>query len=118
MSPLSRPDFEDVWERLDAEAQAAKFSHEALLRLTDFYRRLDDEDRRVVDETLASWVLEGDERRRFDALALIDEFGIRCALPALEADLARLADAVGASVPTDRAKLERIIADLRLNAQP
>jgi hypothetical protein len=58
-------------------------------------------------------VLEGDERQRFDALALIDEFRIRSALSALEADLARLTDAVGPSVPTDRAKLERIISDLR-----
>lgn len=113
MSGLTRSDFEDLWERLDGEAQAAKFSQEALLRLADFYRRLDDEDRRVVDEALTSWVSEGDERRRFDALALIDEFRIQSALPALQADLARLADAVGASVPTDRAKLERIIAHLR-----
>jgi hypothetical protein len=113
MSGLSRRDFEDLWARLDAEAQAAKFSHEALLRLTEFYRRLDQEDRRVVDEVLASWVLEGDERRRFDALALIDEFEIRSALPALQGHLARLADAVGPSVPTDRAKLERMIAHLQ-----
>src|SRR6266568_6862904 len=113
MSGLSRRDFEELWERLDSDAQAAKFSHEAVLRLTNYYRSLDDEDRQVVNEVLVSWVLEGDERRRFDALALIDEFGIRSALPALEADLARLADAVGASVPTDRAKLERIIAGLR-----
>jgi hypothetical protein len=113
MSGLSRRDFEGVWERFDAEAQAAKFSHEAVLRLADYYRHLDVEDKRVVDETLACWVLEGDERRRFDALALIDEFRIRLALPALEADLARLAGAAGPSVPTDRAKLERIIAELR-----
>jgi hypothetical protein len=113
MTGLSRRDFEDVWGRFDAEAQARKFSHEAVLRLADYYRRLDDEDKRVVDETLASWVLEGDERRRFDALALIDEFRIRSARPALEADLAQLADAAGPSVPTDRAKLERIIAGLR-----
>jgi hypothetical protein len=113
MSGLSRREFEGVWERFDAEAQAAKFSHEAVLRLADYYRHLDNEDKRVVDETLASWVLEGDERRQFDALALIDEFRIRSALPALEADLARLANAAGPSVPTDRAKLQRIIADLR-----
>ncbi len=113
MSGLSRRDFEDLWERFDAEAQAAKFSHEALLRLTEFYRGLDQEDRQVVDEVLASWVIEGDIRRRFDALALIDEFEIRSALPALQADLDRLADAVGPSVPTDRAKLERIIARLQ-----
>jgi hypothetical protein len=81
--------------------------------LADYYRSIDDEDRRVVDEALASWVLGGDERRRFDALALIDEFRIRSALPALEEDLARLANAAGPSVPTDRAKLQRIIADLR-----
>lgn len=113
MSGLSRRDFESVWEQFDAEAQAAKFSHEAVLRLADYYRRLDTDDKRVVDETLAFWILEGDERRRFDALALIDEFQITSALPTLEADLARLANTTGPSVPTDRAKLERIIAELR-----
>jgi hypothetical protein len=113
VSGLSPRDFEEVWERFDAEGQAAKFSHEAVLRLADYYRGLDDEDRQVVDETLATWVLLPDVRRRFDALALIDEFGIRSALLALEADLARLDGAVGPSVPTDRAKLERIIARLR-----
>lgn len=113
MSDLSRDEFEELWAKLDADAQAAKFSHGAVLRLADFYRQLGEEDRRVVDEVLASWVLEGDARRRFDALALIDEFEIRSALPALQAELAGLSEAVGPSVPTDRAKLRRIIAHLQ-----
>ena len=67
----------------------------------------------VVDRILTSWVLNGDARRRFDALALIDEFGIRSALPVLQSALTRLEDAAGPSVRTDRAKLERIIAGLK-----
>ena len=107
---LSREDFEALWAKLDADAQAAKFSHEAVLRLADFYRGLDEEDKHVVDEVLASWVREGDARRRFDALALIDELEIRSALPALKAELIGLSEAVGPSAPTDRAKLRRIVA--------
>ena len=113
MSGLTANDFEDVWARFDIEAQSAKFSHEAVLRLAQFYGRLDEEDRQVVDRILTSWVLNGDARRRFDALALIDEFGIRSALPVLQSVLTRLEDAAGPSVRTDRAKLERIIAHLK-----
>src|SRR3954468_11634830 len=41
MSGMTRQAFEDHWARLDSEAQANKFSHEALLRLIDSYRALD-----------------------------------------------------------------------------
>lgn len=112
MSGLTRPDFERLWAQYDSEAQAAKFSHEAVLRLTALYRQLDEEDRRVVDDVLANWVVEGDERQRFDALALIHEFAIQTALPALRRELVRLKHATGPSVPFDRAKVERIIAHL------
>jgi hypothetical protein len=113
MSQLSRTDFEALWLRLDEEAQAAKFSHGATMRLTEYYKTLAPQDRLVVDDTLVSWVGGGDSRRRFDALALIDEFEIRSALPALETELERLSHATGPSVPTDRAKLERLIARLQ-----
>jgi hypothetical protein len=83
------------------------------LRLAGFYRHLDEEDRHVVDSVLASWVLDGDAARRFDALALIDEFEIRSALPALQAALARLAEVGRPSTPTDRTQVRQIIGRLR-----
>lgn len=112
MSGLTRQSFGDHWARLDAEAQANKSSHGALLRLIEFYRELDAQDRYVVDDMLAGWALDGDARQRFDALALIDEFRIRSALPAMRSGLARLEQATGPSVPSDRAKLERILRRL------
>jgi hypothetical protein len=116
MAGLTATDFEYVWARLDADAQASKFSQSALLRLTDYYRRLDTADRQVADAVLASWVTSPDVRKRFDALALIGEFAIRSALPAVRADLTRLRDAVGPSVASDRAKLTRIMERLSVQS--
>jgi hypothetical protein len=113
MSELTREDFDNLWQELDRDAQANEFSQGAVLDLLDAYRRFDVKDRRVVDELLASWVLGGDERRRFDALALIDEFEIRSARPAIEKRLAHLREAAGPAVQTDQAKLRRILARLR-----
>lgn len=112
MSGLTRQAFEDRWLRLDAEAQENKFSHQALLRLIDLYASLGSKERAVVDEVLSHWVLAGNPRQRFDALALIDEFAIRAALPEVRAALEQVDRAKGPSVPTDRAKLERIVARL------
>ena len=112
MSGLTRVAFEDAWKRLDDEAEASKFSQQALLRLFGFYRGLDTEDQRVADEALVAWLADGNARQRFDALALVDKFEIRSALPSLRAPLSRLRDDQGASVPYDRAKVERIISHL------
>ena len=112
MTGLSVSEFDAFWEAFDRKAQEDKFSHQALLRLIAFYRSLDEEDQVVVDERLADWVGSDNVRKRFDALALIDEFGVRSALPALRADLRRLEHAEGPSIPSDRAKLLRIIDKL------
>src|SRR4051794_29081176 len=112
MSGITRQAFEDLWARLDSEAQANKFSHEALLRLIEAYHALDSDERETVDAVLRDWVLEGNPRQRFDALALIDEFAIRTARPQLKIALERLNHAAGPSVPTDRSKLQRILARL------
>ena len=112
MSGLSVKLFEELWTRIDAEAQARKDSQAALSRLTEHYQRLDEEDKSVANVVLVRWVTEGNTRQRYDALALIREFEIRSALPALRENLASLAQATGPSVPFDREKLEQIIAGL------
>jgi hypothetical protein len=111
VSGLSRRDFEELWERVDADAQAAKFSQGALLRLMAFYRGLDADDQHTVNEALAVWVTQGDERRKFDALALVEEFKIRSATPALHQQLDRLTRSADPSAPYDRAWIERIMTD-------
>jgi hypothetical protein len=107
---ISYEDVERLWAGLDADAQAAKFSHQAILRFEKFYRELSEVDRPVVDEVLAGWVARAlDSRRRFDALAIISRFRIRSALPALQQALVALDSAEGPAVPFERLKVERII---------
>ncbi len=112
MSGLSREDFENFWVRLDADAVASKQSQEATILLASFYRDLDEEDRSIVDETLADWVVNGDERRRFDAAVLIRDFEIRSTLGALRARLAALPEGSDGPVGGERARLERVVAAL------
>lgn len=112
MTALTPEAFGELWERLDEEAQTNKFSQQALLRLSEVYRGLHRDDRAVADGVLTRWVLEGDPVQRFDALTLIDEYAIRGALPNVRTALERLASATGPSVPTDRAKLRRVLTRL------
>jgi hypothetical protein len=112
MSGLTREEFETFWAQIDASAVSSKDSPMATIRLTSFYRNLGDEDRTVVDDALADWVIDGDERRRFDAVALIQEFEIRSALGAMRERLAALPEGSDGSVGAERAKLERVVAAL------
>jgi hypothetical protein len=66
----------------------------------------------VVDEALADWVVGGDDRRVFDALALIQQFEIRSALPALERRAESLAGATEGPRKHEREKIERIAREL------
>jgi hypothetical protein len=112
MSTLSRDKFERLWERLDAEALAAKQSQEATVRLTALYRSLDEGDREVVNAAIAEWVVGDDNRRRFDALALVREFEIRSAVSALQQRLRVLAGVADASAADERDRIERIATRL------
>lgn len=108
MSSLTREEFETFWAQIDAAAVSE--SPMATVRLASFYRDLGDEDRAVVDDALADWVMHGDERRRFDAVALIQEFEIRSAVPALRERIATLPEGSIGPVGAERAKLERVLA--------
>src|SRR5262245_11934262 len=112
MSGLSREEFETFWARVDSAAVESKESQMATIRLASFYRDLGDEDRAVVDEALADWVVNGDEARRFDAVALIQEFEIRSALPAMRERIAALPKDADGPVGAERGKLERVVAAL------
>jgi hypothetical protein len=112
MSGLSREEFESFWVRVDAEAVASKQSQDATIRLASLYRDLDDQDRTVVEGALADWVVHGDERRRFDAFALIMEFEIKSALAALRQRLAALPEGSDGPLGGERKRLERLVAAL------
>lgn len=97
------------WIRIDQEAEARKDSHSAVFELARLYRSLSREERFVADQVLIEWALSGDEKKQFDALAMIDEFSISSAIPALNRLAARFKQAKGPSAPYDLAKVNRIL---------
>ncbi|MCX7146238.1 MAG: hypothetical protein NT042_08565 [Sulfuritalea sp.] len=96
----------------DEEANALKDSYLALDRLQSLYRRFDAEERVMADQVLADWALSEDENVRFDALALIDDFKIKTAAPALQNLLTRLASLGTPGAPFELQKVNRILGDL------
>jgi len=101
------------WARVDAETKAQKVSQAAVFELSQYYRSLQDVEREAVDALLGGWVLDGNEGKRFDALALIDEHAISDAIPALEELRHRLDESKEPGAPFEKAKVDRIIAVLR-----
>ena len=96
----------------DEEAMSLKDSYLALDLLHSLYRKFDDEERVMANQVLAEWALSDDEKVRFDALALIDDFQIKTAIPALHELVARLALVYAPGAPYEQQKANRIIRDL------
>lgn len=99
----------DYQARASARAEANKQSQDALLALFTRYRALSDEERPVVDLLLAEQVESLDENVRFDALAIIREFRIVSALPALRSLADRLEAQDSPGAPFEWAKVNRLI---------
>lgn len=100
------------WSRIDQEAEARKDSQSAVFALADLYRSLSEEERLVADEVLIEWALSGHPKKQFDGLALIDEFSITSAAPALHRLAERFREAEEPSSPYDLAKVNRILKRL------
>jgi len=98
---------------VDEEARALKDSYLALDRLHQLYRRFDVNEREMAEQVLTEWALSMDENVRFDALALIDDFKIASAVPALQTLLAHLASATSPGAPYEIKKVARIIAGMQ-----
>jgi len=64
-------------------------------KLHALYQKFSADERNMADRVIAEWVLENDEIRRWDALALIDNLKIVRAVPALRALEKRLAQSIG-----------------------
>ncbi|HET6410742.1 MAG TPA: hypothetical protein VFG53_01700 [Anaeromyxobacter sp.] len=86
-----RRQMESYRRAVDEEALSLKDSYLALDRLHGLYKRFDAEEQAMADQVLAEWALSEDEKVRFDALALIDDFKIAAAIPALQKLAERLA---------------------------
>jgi uncharacterized protein DUF4304 len=102
-----------VWEETDKNARESKDGPMALLVLYKNYRKLEAADRVEIDRLLVETVLSADGNKRFDALALIEEFHITGALPALETLFARLSQSTAVSAPFDLARVQKLTRLLR-----
>jgi hypothetical protein len=99
----------DAFER---RAVDQKDSHLVLERLGGLYVQMNDTDRCAANEVITDWALSGDDVKRFDALALIDEMGIHDARPALELLAQRLERDSSPGARYERRKVMRILDGL------
>jgi hypothetical protein len=99
-------------DEVGARVVACKQSQEAVLVMAERYRSLAERERADVDQLLIDQLASQDETVRFDALALIREFRIIAAVPALRV----LADWLGTQhlpgAPYEWAKVNRLIGVL------
>jgi hypothetical protein len=107
-----RIEMESYRRNAESDARSLKDSYLALDRLHNLYEKLNSEERAMANEVLQEWAVSDDEHVRFDALAIIDNFKITAAAPALKALADRLvsSNAVGASFELH--KVDRILRDL------
>jgi len=108
-----RRELDRKWTELDNEAMVQKNSTGALCELIKLYERLDGGDRILADEAITEWIQSTNARKRFDALALVDQFRIQAAIPQLEAAETKLQRRTDPEAPYELAKVKRILERLR-----
>lgn len=101
--------WEELRQRLDSAARESKNPQAVVVELSRRYGDLSPNDRVVVDELIADWVLAEDEAKRFDALALIAEHRIRTAAAAVRELCRRLETSDEPSAPYEWAKANRVL---------
>jgi hypothetical protein len=99
-------------QAIHREAQAVKDLYHAVDHLRCLYKRFDAEERAMADQVLAEWALSEDDKTRFDARVLIDDFKIRSALPTLEKLVNRLAASTTVRASNELELVNRVIANL------
>lgn len=99
---------------VDSEARVLKEPEAALERLRSLYGKFDGVERQMADQVLADWVLSGDEGLRFDGLALINDFNVRTAIPALRELAKRLTSNAAPGAVYELKKIERVLVRLEL----
>ncbi len=106
-------DWRSVWEEVVHRHTMEKDSMGAIIELYQRYGDLDPAERAEANEALLEALREGDEDKRFDALAIIDEFSLREAIPDLRALSARLQFDNSPGAPFEVAKIGRILEKLQ-----
>jgi hypothetical protein len=107
-----RVEMESYRQTAERDGRSFKDSQIALERLHHLYEKFNVEERALANEVLQEWVLSDEEGVRFDALALIDDFKISSAVPALKALADRLVSSGAVGAPFELHKVDRILRDL------
>src|SRR5262245_57059400 len=84
-----RSTLEELQGRWTEEDERDKVSSRATIHLAEVYRAADANARQMFDRVLADWVRAREPGQWFDAQALIREFSICSALPAVREALGR-----------------------------
>jgi hypothetical protein len=111
-------DLDELWDRLDKEGASLKDSHYSTAKLRRFVKGLRGIEREEAESVLADWIFSGDPKRRFDALATIEDLELRSAVPALRRLSAEFEESSSPSAPYDWAWVNRIIARLTSVPEP
>jgi cysteinyl-tRNA synthetase len=109
-----RLEMESYRQDANSEAMALKDSYLVLERLHALYEKFDAEEQMLANQVIEEWVLSEEERMRFDALALIDDFKIVSAATALRKLANRLPSSNAPGAPFELRKVNRIIESLAL----
>ncbi len=104
---------EEFWRSVSREAEDYRYPYLSIERMEDLYGKFDQAERAMADQVLAEWALSEDERKRYDALSLIEHLKIATAMPALRALAVRLSKsrALGADDELDivNRKIEALV---------
>jgi hypothetical protein len=96
----------------DAREVGRKNSQGALLEFMQLYESLEPDERFLADQVIADWIESENDRKRFDALAMVDRFRIRAAIGQLRRAEAELASSGDHTASYELAKVRRILLTL------
>jgi hypothetical protein len=106
-------DWRTAWGEVDRRHVEAKDSQGAIVELFELYARLSADARAAANAALFDALHEDDETRRHDALAMINQFKLREAIPHMRELAARLQLADSAGAPFELAKVQRFLQKLQ-----
>jgi len=95
----------------DGEAHRLKDPWIALERLRNLFGRFDETERTMADQVLTQWALSDDENLRFDAIAMIRDFRVMSAIPALRQLEIRLKSSAAPGARYELEKVSRLIEE-------
>ena len=96
----------------ESEGRLLKDAQLTLDRLRTAYEAMSDEDRPSAEAVIVEWLASDDENRRFDAIALTDEFRIASAAASLRSLRARLLSRDSPAAPFEIEKIDRVLGGL------